>query len=164
VETRTVTVPSCGSIRRAGARDLEAVLTIERASFTTPWRRPTFVSLLTRSDTDFLVATAPGGVVGYTVVWTMGHESELANVAVSDGARRQGVASALVRAAVSVARDRGSRRVFLEVRESNAGAAALYGRLGFTQVGVRRAYYRKPVEDALVLALPLDGPESVPTG
>lgn len=159
-----MTEPTGVSIRQAAAGDLEAVLAIERASFTTPWRRPTFASLLTRADTDFLVATGSGGLLGYTVVWTTRDESELANVAVSDDARRYGVGSSLVRAAVSAARDRGSRRVFLEVRESNVGAATLYARMGFTRVGVRRGYYREPVEDALVLALRLDGAESATGG
>ena len=46
---------------------------------------------------------------------------------------------------------RGVRTAFLEVRESNRAARALYASRGFTEIGRRQAYYRRPVEDALVL-------------
>jgi len=78
-------------------------------------------------------------------------EAEIANLAVSDDARRGGIGARLLDHAIEAARDRKSRVVFLEVRESNAAARALYSSRGFEVAARRSKYYRKPVEDALVL-------------
>ena len=65
--------------------------------------------------------------------------------------RRAGAGALLLNGAMAAARARGATAVHLDVRESNAAARALYARFGFTEVGRRRAYYREPVEDALML-------------
>ena len=65
--------------------------------------------------------------------------------------RRGGIGRALVQAVISALAARGVRQIYLEVRESNAGARAMYGALGFQEVGRRRGYYRRPAEDAIVL-------------
>ncbi|MDQ3523203.1 MAG: ribosomal protein S18-alanine N-acetyltransferase, partial [Gemmatimonadota bacterium] len=82
-------------------------------------------------------------------------EAELGNVAVAPEARACGVADTLVRAVLERIRQRGARACFLEVRESNLAAQRLYRRRGFEVVGRRRAYYSRPVEDALVMRLQL---------
>ena len=51
---------------------------------------------------------------------------------------------------------RGVRTAFLEVRESNSAARALYNSRGFIEIGRRSKYYRRPVEDALVLRRSLE--------
>ena len=78
-------------------------------------------------------------------------ESELANLAVLPAARNRGIGGMLLKSALTAAEDRGSVEMYLEVRASNASAIALYTSHGFSEVGRRRGYYRKPVEDALVL-------------
>ena len=65
--------------------------------------------------------------------------------------RRGGIGRALVQKVISALTERGARQIYLEVRESNAGARAMYGALGFQEVGRRRGYYRRPIEDAIVL-------------
>ena len=77
--------------------------------------------------------------------------SELANVAVGPVWRGRGVAAALLDELLAAAAARAVTAVYLEVRESNAPARALYAARGFEAVGRRRGYYRRPVEDALVL-------------
>jgi ribosomal-protein-alanine N-acetyltransferase len=79
-------------------------------------------------------------------------ETEILNVAVRAGQRRRGIGRRLMETALQQAVSSGSRRVFLEVRESNAGAQAFYAQLGFAQDGRRRKYYRDPPEDALLLS------------
>jgi [ribosomal protein S18]-alanine N-acetyltransferase len=131
--------------------DLPAVMEIERSSFSTPWRMSTFEGLLARPDSDVIGATRTGHLVGYCVVWTIGDQAELGNVAVKEAERGGRIGRKLVEAALVRARERGARECFLEVRESNHHARNLYEKCGFRMVGRRRNYYSKPVEDALVL-------------
>jgi ribosomal-protein-alanine N-acetyltransferase len=127
---------------------------IERACFSTPWKDSTFRGLLRRADTDLVGAEDEARrLVGYAVAWTVVDQSELGNVAVAEEARGAGIGRALVEAIVERVRARGSRECFLEVRESNAVAQALYDDMGFEVVGRRRAYYALPTEDALVMRL-----------
>ena len=137
------------------ARDLDAIADIEARSFSDPWSRDAFQALLLREDADVWVFDAEGRVTGYAVLWTSADEAELANLAVEPGSRRGGVGLSLVERALETARARGAATVYLEVRESNEAAARLYERLGFRQITMRRNYYRRPTEDARVMALPL---------
>lgn len=93
--------------------------------------------------------TISGIVVGRQVL----DEAEILNLAVRQGVRRQGEGRALVRRVLQVFAERQVSRVFLEVRESNAGAIAFYRGLGFEAVGMRRDYYRDPTEAATVMEL-----------
>lgn len=91
------------------------------------------------------VAEEEGVVAGFAVWQELpGGEAELLNLAVAPGARRRGAGRALVEAMQG-------KRVWLEVRASNEGAIRFYEALGFTRRGVRRGYYRDPVEDAVVM-------------
>ena len=143
-------------LRAARAADLTTVGLIERASFSDPWTESAFASLLEGADAFFAVATLPGGsIVGYVVAWFAADQGDVANIAVAPEARGRGVGAALLDRALEAAADAGVRELFLEVRESNAGARALYASRGFVEIGRRRNYYRRPVEDALVLRLSL---------
>jgi ribosomal-protein-alanine N-acetyltransferase len=70
---------------------------------------------------------------------------------VAPSARRRGIARALLERIMAEVMEAGVRALYLEVRESNSAARALYRTLGFEQVGQRRGYYQHPSEDALVL-------------
>jgi len=80
-------------------------------------------------------------------------EGEILNLAVAPDGRRRGLGRELVRATIDALTEREVRQVYLEVRESNAPARALYATFGFKEVGRRQQYYRRPVEDAIVLRL-----------
>lgn len=150
-------VPRTGSasfrLRPLAESDLDRVMEIERACFSTPWKDTTFRGLMRRADTDLVGAEQDRRLVGYAVCWTVVDQSELGNVAVAEEARGAGIGRALVEAVVERVRDRGSRECFLEVRESNQVAQALYRDMGFEVVGRRKAYYALPLEDALVMRL-----------
>lgn len=111
------------------------------------------------SDVLFLVAATRDGVDGYVIAQDAADEGEILNLAVTPARQRGGVGRALVEQVLNALAERGARRVFLEVRDSNAAARALYSALGFEEVGRRSRYYRRPVEDAIVLraAIPADG-------
>ena len=90
-------------------------------------------------------------IAGYVVAWFVLDEGEVANLAVAAGARRQGIGSALLDAAIRESTERGVTTLYLEVRESNQPARRLYASHGFEEVSRRKRYYRAPVEDALIL-------------
>ena len=143
-------------VRKLSDADLDDIMMIEESSFTAPWRRNTFESLLARRDSDLLGALdAEDRLIGYAVVWTIVDQAELGNVAVAPQGRGRGAGRALVKEALARARERGARECFLEVRESNEVAKALYDTLGFTAIGRRRRYYSNPPEDALVMRVNL---------
>jgi ribosomal-protein-alanine N-acetyltransferase len=135
-----------------------AVHAIERAAFSDPWSARDFQECVA-SDVVFLVAAAPEGVAGYVIAQDAADEGEILNLAVTPSRHRIGIGRALVERVLATLAGRGVQRVFLEVRESNAAARALYAALGFQEVGRRPRYYRRPVEDAIVLraAIPADG-------
>jgi [ribosomal protein S18]-alanine N-acetyltransferase len=141
--------------RRLHEGDLPRVMEIEVASFSMPWRETTFRGLFLRGDTDLLAAERDGRLVGYAICWTVLDQAELGNIVVAPGERGGGVGSALLDRAVQAVAARGARELFLEVRETNLEAQSIYRRKGFAVVGKRRAYYSAPVEDALVMRLPV---------
>ncbi len=142
-------------IRPLRMGDIPGIMAIERESFSTPWRETTFAGLIVRGDSDLIGAVRGGELVGYAVAWTIVDQSELGNVAVAASQRGQGIGRRLIEAALERIRQRGARECFLEVRESNTVARALYQEFGFRTVGRRRNYYARPVEDALVMRLDL---------
>ena len=101
---------------------------------------------------------ASGGMVGYLIGREVAGSGEVLNLAVAPEYRRRGIAGALLESGLASFRRRRVDEVFLEVRESNRSAQALYLSRGFRAVGQRAAYYRNPKEDALVLRLALHQP------
>lgn len=98
-----------------------------------------------------LVVEQTGSVVGFIVGRQVADEWEIENIAVTGAARRCGLGSRLVGELLDQVRSRGGKTVFLEVRESNRAARALYEKWAFIEVGRRKAYYQNPAEDALIL-------------
>ncbi len=138
--------------RPMAAPDVERVVAIEAAAFTSPWKADTFRTLLERPGAELWVLDdEDAGVVAYAVLWCILDQGELANIAVIDGYRGRGYGAYLLSRVIEVARSRGVEAIYLEVRESNTGAANLYRRFGFEQMGVRRDYYDSPREDALLM-------------
>jgi [ribosomal protein S18]-alanine N-acetyltransferase len=99
----------------------------------------------------FFVAEERGAMLGYTIAHWAADEAEILNLGVAPAHRRQGVGRALVEHMLAALRDCGARVVYLEVRQSNVIARRLYESLGFKEVARRAHYYRRPVEDAVIL-------------
>lgn len=127
------------------------VAALEKLCFSDPWSENSVASELRNPLSCWLVAEEDGVVAGYVGSQTVMDESDMMNVAVHPDYRRKGIAEALVAELVEALEKRESHCLTLEVRASNEPAKALYEKLGFTQVGLRKNYYRNPKEDALIL-------------
>ncbi len=90
-------------------------------------------------------------VLGFLVARPLADEWEIENIAVNGPARRRGLGTRLLGEFMRLVENRGGKQVFLEVRESNRAARALYEKWAFVEAGKRKSYYHNPEEDALVL-------------
>lgn len=143
-------------VRAMEEGDLPRVARVERASFSVPWSRQAFGKLMGRREVLCRVVEREGPgdpqVVGHAILWCLADEAELANIAVAPEERGRGLGGLLLDAVLEEVRDWRVRRVFLEVRRSDDRAQRLYRSRGFRHLGIRRDYYRRPREDALVMA------------
>lgn len=114
-----------------------------------------FAAELARSYGLLLVARQHGEIAGFLLAWRAADELHLTDLGVTARARRRGVARALVEQLCVEGRQRGSRVVLLEVRESNHAARALYTAAGFEELDRRKRYYSDTGEDAVVMRLEL---------
>ena len=145
-------------LRRAIEGDLSQIAQIEKSAFADPWSEESFRRLIGVAPAIFLVALFPPDqvVAGYVVAFSVEEDGELLNVAVDPKFRGKGLAGQMLDAALIEMGARRVRSAFLEVRESNSAARALYKSRGFIEIGRRSNYYRRPVEDALVLRRSLE--------
>jgi len=150
-------------IRRLTVEDLDAVVAIERAVSRIPWSRRAFEEELAEGDRRaWLLAEEDGAVLGYAGALIVLDEAHVVNVAVVPARWGEGIATRLLLELLGMLRARGVRDCTLEVRIGNERAAALYRRLGFAPVGLRRAYYPDTGEDAIIMWLrELASPEVV---
>lgn len=151
------------SRRAMTVRDLDAVVAVEQRAYSHPWSRGNF--------TDSLAAgylaeiwLRDDKLLGYFVAMTGVDELHLLNITVVPEQQGQGHGRTMMAALQQHALAFGAASLWLEVRESNHRARALYRRLGFAEVGLRRGYYPAAVrrEDAVVMSLVLAGLPSEP--
>ena len=143
------------TVRAMWPADIPDVMRIERQSFGMPWQESTFRALMRRPSASLLTAESNGTVVGFSVLWFTADEGELGDIAVDPEYRGRGIGRTLLDRSIEEARSRGARSLYLEVRESNDAAHALYEKAGFETVGRRADYYSGPREDARVMRLDL---------
>lgn len=141
-------------IRPARPADAAALAELERQCFGDPWSEASFREALASPFCFGLIAASVDGrPVGYLLARELAGNGEILNLAVAPDRRRRGVARMLLADALDAFESRQTTQVYLEVRESNESARALYGAAGFEAIGRRTGYYRHPIEDALVLRL-----------
>ena len=132
-------------LREGGVQDLPHVSAIMQDAFDAKygeaWTSAQCMGMLSLPGVWLLIASIDGEDMGFALARTTLDESELLLLATRTGARRRGIAGALLRAVIAEARARGARRIHLEVRSGN-DAVGLYRHEGFAKVGERRNYYR----------------------
>ena len=133
------------------ADHVSQVAQLEKECFHDPWSENSIASELKNPLSLWMVAVDGQQVAGYVGSQSVMGEADMMNIAVSSKFRRMGIAQELVERLVAQLREKDVYSLTLEVRASNEPAKALYGKLGFSQVGRRPNYYRNPKEDALIL-------------
>ncbi len=140
------------TIREAERRDVPELLSIEVAQFPEPWTRSMLLDEITNVEARrYTVAIEEKKIVGYLGVMYVIEELHVNTIGTLPGHEGQGIATSLMEEAWGVAKERGIQRATLEVAVSNTRAQELYFRFGFAPVGVRKSYYERTNEDALVL-------------
>lgn len=139
------------SIREMTDADIATIVRLETEIFPDPWPRQSFVDIMEQPEWTGLVVEASGEIIAYACILLSAGEMHLANIAVTAPFRRKSVASRLLNRILEVAVKHKCAMILLEVRVSNQGARAFYEREGFTGLYTRARYYRRPLEDALVM-------------
>ncbi len=141
-----------------GAAHAAQSAVLERETFSLPWDEASIRAELDNPLSLWLVAAEGETVLGYVGSQTCFDDTDILNVSVRSDCRRQGIAEALMRELETRLSGRGSRRITLDVRASNDPAIRLYEKLGYARVGLRKGYYEKPREDAVIMQrdLPTD--------
>lgn len=138
-------------IRQMDRQDLEAVHSIECASFITPWSYQALKGELKNKLAYYCVLELDEQVVGYAGMWLVFDEAHVTNVAVAPSKRRNGFGKMIMEHMIDTARAKGAEAMTLEVRQFNSAAQTLYFGMDFVQYGIRPGYYSDTREDALIL-------------
>ena len=140
--------------------DLADVMRVERAAYDYPWTEGVFRDCLRVGYCCWLLLRRYGEetmLIGHGIASVAAMESHLLNLCIAPDVQRRGLGHALLLHMLRTVQRHGALETFLEVRPSNQKARNLYARVGFKQVGMRKAYYPGPSarEDALVLSVQL---------
>ncbi len=138
-------------MRPASRADLAGLVELERGAFDDPWTEAQLRDAMAWDGAIAIVVENDRGLIGYVLGRVVVDQAEILSLAVATAQRRRGVGRELLAAAVATMIDRGAGSVWLEVRVSNVAARAMYESAGFVTAGLRRDYYRQPLEDAMVL-------------
>ena len=145
------------TIRLAERRDVPDLLALETAQFPEPWTRAMLLDEVSNVETRrYTVAIEGKKIIGYLGVMFVMDELHVNTLGTLPGYEGRGVATSLMNDAWIVAKEKGVHRATLEVAVSNTRAQELYFRFGFSPVGVRKNYYERTHEDALILWADLD--------
>lgn len=137
---------------------IEGLLALEEELFAPEhWSAELFWSELAQGELRYYVVAqdAGGAVLGYAGLATYGDEANVQTLGVTTTAQGQGIGGRLLDDLLRAAAARGARSVGLEVRAGNALAQAMYRSRGFQPVRVRKRYYERSGEDAVVMNLDL---------
>jgi ribosomal-protein-alanine N-acetyltransferase len=143
--------------RRIQSDDVDVLMPIEMEAYPEPWTPGMFRQEIYSPLSSFYVALLDDAIVGYVGFWRALDEAHITSVTIQKDYRRHGFGRQLMAFILETAMEQGLLRATLEVRPSNIRAQNLYLSMGFEQIGLRKRYYSKTNEDALIMArdLPL---------
>ncbi len=132
-------------------QDITAVARMERTIFSDAWSECGVADTAQSTHAFILGAKYCGELKGYCVIYYAADEADLARIAVDASVRKQGVGRQLLETAWNICKEKGIRKVLLEVRASNFAALHLYKQHDFKKITMRKEYYKAPVEDGIVM-------------
>ena len=139
-------------INRMEKAHIAQVANIEKSIFSIPWSEDAFEKSNLSDDTIYLVAVEQDKVIGYCGVYISFEVGNITNVAVDANFRKKHVATALIEELIYLCKGKKMTQIVLEVRETNVPAIKLYEKLGFVEMGIRKNFYKKPTENALIMS------------
>jgi ribosomal-protein-alanine N-acetyltransferase len=137
--------------RFATEADVSQIVSIEEESMSNPWKGDSYLEAIHSDHAFIIVASDNDKVAGFVVLYLTPPESELPDIVVDKSYRGQGLGRQLLEKATEELGKQKVDTIFLEVRESNAPARALYESFGFEEIGKRKYFYSNPVEDAICM-------------
>ena len=144
-------ISSNTSVEPMKSEHISEIAEIESRCFSMPWTEKSLSDELDNENAHFLSAVFDGKVIGYVGVIEICGEADITNVAVLSEYRRCGIGEMLMKEAENGAIERNCENITLEVRVSNTAAISLYNKSGYKQAGIRKGFYEKPKEDALLM-------------
>ena len=138
-------------IRRSLPDDATDIAELETKYFSNPYVKKDIFAYICSEGGMCFSAIEDGRVIGYIIGTKIPPEGEIYRIAVRQDKRQRGIGYRLLSYALKTERGSGVETVFLEVRESNIPARALYKSYGFNEMGIRKNYYRNPTENAVVM-------------
>lgn len=138
-------------IVRMQEKHINAIYSIEKSCFSEPWSIEGIKAELKNENARFMVAIKDGNVIGYAGMYNICSCGYVTNIAVILEYRRMGVARRLLKELIFCGINENMDFISLEVRKSNTAAIELYKSLGFKNVGMRRNFYTKPIENAIIM-------------
>ena len=129
---------------------IDEIYYVEQSCFSNPWTEKMLECELNSPLSILETEERDGIIVGYALGRVVADEAELLKICVLSGWRKQGIAEKLLGSLLKKMRENGAAACFLEVRSKNAPALALYQKMGFEQIALRRNYY--PDDDAVVMS------------
>lgn len=138
-------------IRRSLPDDATAIAEMEQNIFGDPWSKKDIFSYICSESGMCFTALDNGEPIAYIIGRKIPPEGEIYRIAVRPDKRQRGVGYRLLSYALKTEWGQGVETVFLEVRESNIPAIALYRAYGFTEVSIRKNYYQNPTENAVIM-------------
>lgn len=133
--------------------DIDGILTVSSLSFSIPWSKTSYIQELSNPIAKYLVAKVDNNIIGFAGTWIILDEAHITNIAVHPNCRKQGIASKLVEELINYCKNKNCTSFTLEVRSSNIAAQNLYKKYGFSEAGIRKAYYEDNKEDAILMWL-----------
>lgn len=140
------------SVREMTSEDISTVENIEKSIFSLPWSSASFQDAIDSPNNIYLVCEVDGEIAGYCGLWTVLGEGNITNMAVADNYRRMGIAERLMTEMERRGKELDVNTFFLEVRVGNTAARSLYRKMSYKEIGTRKRFYERPIEDAIVMS------------
>ena len=131
--------------------DIEEVAKIEEETFSMPWSQDAFLEMIEAEYAHYIVAEDDDKIIGSCGLRNVVGEGEITNVVMRSEYQNMGIGASMLCKLIKDGKKMGIQAFTLEVRKSNASAIHVYEKLGFLPEGMRKNFYEKPCEDAVIM-------------